>query len=65
MKGSGIDPKELSNAGWMDQPQGDRKSQPDEQSDVRNRPEEYYIGEGPEAEGNQQGQGDPVALSVQ
>eukprot|EP00973_Karenia_brevis_P056506 7859551-Karenia_brevis.AAC.1 len=49
----------------MDQPQGDRKSQPNEQSDVSRRPEEYYIGEGPEAEGNQQGQGDSIALSVQ
>eukprot|EP00973_Karenia_brevis_P023634 3256436-Karenia_brevis.AAC.1 len=49
----------------MDQPQGDRKSQPNEQSDVCKRPEEYYVGEGPEAEGNRQGQGDSVALAVQ
>eukprot|EP00973_Karenia_brevis_P043742 6058438-Karenia_brevis.AAC.1 len=49
----------------MDQPQGDRKSQPNERSDMWKRPEEYYTGEGPEAEGNQQGQDDSVVLSVQ
>eukprot|EP00973_Karenia_brevis_P067701 9418878-Karenia_brevis.AAC.1 len=49
----------------MDQPQGHRKSRPYEQSERGSRPEKYYIGEGTEAEGNQQGQGDSVALSMQ
>eukprot|EP00973_Karenia_brevis_P026040 3593389-Karenia_brevis.AAC.1 len=40
----------------------DRKSQP--QGDRKSQPEEYYIGEGPDAEGGEQGQGGSATLSV-